>query len=212
MTPRVYYWTERPKLSENASPKRIDRRVKRTHRLLRDALMALIVERGYDAITVQDITDRAEVARSTFYLHFRDKDDLLNRSMSQVYEDLLAVIEPGDMGDSADFEHVAENADFYRVMLGEHGSMAFTVQMRHFLAKIMHQHVIDIIAPDGRPTRVPRDMIAHILAGMQLGLMAWWLENDMQPPPETVAEMGKNLGLQGVLWALSQPEDGETPL
>ena len=54
-----------------------DRRVRKTRQLLREALMELTLERGYDHVTIQDILDRADVGRSTFYAHYHDKDDLL---------------------------------------------------------------------------------------------------------------------------------------
>ncbi len=72
----------------NTSTPKIDRRVQRTRQLLRDALMALIVEKGYDAISVQDITDHANVARPTFYLHYKDKEELLLSSVQEIYDDL----------------------------------------------------------------------------------------------------------------------------
>ncbi len=61
-----------------------DRRVQRTQALLQDALLALIEEKGYAAITVQDILDRANLGRSTFYMHYRDKDDLLVSGFEQL--------------------------------------------------------------------------------------------------------------------------------
>src|SRR5688572_15483761 len=73
--------------------RKVDRRIQRTRTLLRDALMRLIIRRGYDEITIQDITDEANVARTTFYLHFSDKDDLLFSTMRDVYEDLFARVE-----------------------------------------------------------------------------------------------------------------------
>src|SRR5579863_9077562 len=103
--------------------KKIDRRIQRTHELLREALMALIEERGYEPISIQDITDRANVSRTTFYLHFRDKDDLLFTTMEELYDNLVEHVhiaplrEASDingMVDSSDFRHVAEYAKFYR--------------------------------------------------------------------------------------------------
>ncbi|MBC8171477.1 MAG: helix-turn-helix transcriptional regulator, partial [Anaerolineae bacterium] len=69
--------------------RKLDRRKQRTRQLLRDALMALIVAQGYDTITVQDIADAANVARTTFYLHFKDKDELLFEGMREMYETMF---------------------------------------------------------------------------------------------------------------------------
>ena len=65
-----------------------DRRVRRTRRLLRDALVSLVLERGYAGITVEDITDRADLGRATFYSHYTDKDDLLGQVVSDLADDL----------------------------------------------------------------------------------------------------------------------------
>lgn len=186
-----------------------DRRVKRTIRLLREALMSLIIEKGYDSISVQDITDRADLARSTFYLHFKDKDELLYESMREIYSDLLKSVHPGTMDDPADFEHVAEHADFYRIMFSERGSMAFMVKMRGFLTEIMKTHVLNVLIPPEQKTRLPRDFVAHVMAGAQLAMFAWWLENNQKPSAEEIAHMGQELMVNGILWAIGA-DDEET--
>src|SRR5579864_499085 len=124
--------------------RKIDRRVQRTHTLLRDALMALIEERGYEPILIQDITDRANVSRTTFYLHFRDKDDLLFTTMEELYDDLVekSMVRSGDSEDhsirggidATDFQHVVDHAKFYRVMIGKHGSGGFVMRVQAYLA------------------------------------------------------------------------------
>src|ERR671911_1971150 len=76
------------KRGSTMSPAPIDRRVRRTQELLRGALMALIMEKGYDRITVQDILDKADIGRSTFYAHYRDKEDLLLAG----FEDIRAAL------------------------------------------------------------------------------------------------------------------------
>src|SRR5512139_3713844 len=72
--------------------KKIDPRVIRTRQLLRDALVSLIAEKGFDAITVQDIADRATLNRATFYLHYQDKHDLLINSLHDAIDELMADI------------------------------------------------------------------------------------------------------------------------
>ncbi len=121
----------------NTSTPKIDRRVQRTRQLLRDALMALIVEKGYDAISVQDITDHANVARPTFYLHYKDKEELLLSSVQEIYDDLAQnhpVVSYEDVPkedlinqfiDDSDFKHVAEHIHFYDAMLSSKGTPRF---------------------------------------------------------------------------------------
>ncbi len=107
-----------------------DLRIKRTHKMLREALISLTLEKEFDAITVKDISERAMINRTTFYLHYEDKHDLLLRCMNEVFDGLESLSEPppleikeGVVNEPpsalvAIFDHVAENAAFYRVMMG----------------------------------------------------------------------------------------------
>lgn len=81
---------------------RADRRTNRTRRLLRNALMAAILEKGYDAITIEDITERADLGRTTFYLHYKDKEDLLIESLEAITDELRAQVGLGIAGTSPD--------------------------------------------------------------------------------------------------------------
>ncbi len=111
-----------------------DRRVRRTRRLLRDALVSLVLERGgYAGITVEDITDRADLGRATFYSHYTDKDDLLGQVVSDLADDLQERLGPLIPASSIGFtgkpvlemfRHAAEERDVYRVILRGEGGMA----------------------------------------------------------------------------------------
>jgi AcrR family transcriptional regulator len=120
--------------------KKPDRRVERTRKLLRDSLIALILEKGYDAVTVQDITDRANLGRATFYLHYRDKDDLLLSMMEEILQDVMERTMPltenpqflvdGQPPSLLAFQYAGEHADFYRAMLGEGGLAGVMTRFR----------------------------------------------------------------------------------
>ncbi len=205
----------------DASPTvRRDRRIERTHQLLSKALMELIVERGYDSITIQDITDRANVSRTTFYLHFKDKDELLFASMQQIYEGLLTGHEgfmPGSVSeadydgevncDAGDFKHVAEYADFYRVMLGKQGSVTFIVRLLSYLTDAMTETFQSKLR-DGEP-KIPMSLIAASCAGAEIGVMKWWLDHDMEYSPEEMAKMQFFLSMFGLRWALGRENSPE---
>jgi AcrR family transcriptional regulator len=187
-----------------------DRRKERTRQLLRDALMELIVEKGYEAINVNDITERANVARPTFYLHYKDKQELLFNSLREIYDDLAAremdTIVAGlnqrnldDMSD-ADFQHVAQHAAFYRTMLSDRGSVAFIIQMFRYLRGLMQTHALPPFQPD-LPAGVPSAALAACMAGAQIGLVEWWLnENNMQATPQEMARIMHMFCLMGLNW------------
>lgn len=201
-------------------PKPIDRRVRRTRKALRDALMTLITEKGYDAITVQDITDEADLARATFYLHYRDKDELLSKSMEDVYDDLVARLEahhPTESDAPLDliaFRHVAEHTDFYHVIFGAQGVASFVLRLRHYMVKVARNTYAPVFVGQN-PSLV--DALLHQQAGALIGTISWWLENDMPHTPEQMAHLTHILGLVGCLPVLdgsqpvlSQAENGDS--
>ena len=168
-----------------------DPRVRRTRQLLFETLVQLIVERQeYEPISVKDIADRAEISRSTFYMHFRDKDELLYEVLSETYLELIRnnhtharqTLFDTCMWD--DFLHVASHADFYRVMLSERGSAAMLHRIWQLLAKL----IIDLM--EGTESLSPqlREMLGYTLAGAQIGITKWWLENDMVFTPKQMAQ------------------------
>lgn len=203
---------------------KLDRRVLRTRRMLRESLMSLIIERGFDSISVQDITDRADLSRTTFYLHYKDKEDLLFKSMQEVYDQLAdrvppfsewyAALQQGDheaCTDSSDFRHVAENAAFYRVLLSENGVASFVVLVRKYLASLMSAELGDMVKRVGSKTKVPPEMLGHFIAGAEIGMISWWLENEMPYPPEQMARIMYYLSAMGIWWGLGMefPPPGE---
>lgn len=198
----------------NEKQRKPDRRAERTRRLLHDALMALIVEKGFDAIQIQDITDRADVARPTFYLHFRTKEELLFSGMQEIYdglmrqpmsgtrEEILALLGEVDAVEDQDFRHVAEHADFYRVMLSEKGSLTFLLLLLHYLAAEFEGHIVEKLrAPDTAP-RLPADLIASFIAGAQIGVVSWWLKNDLPLSSQDMARAMQFMAAHGINWAL----------
>jgi AcrR family transcriptional regulator len=192
-----------------------DRRIERTRQLLRDALLALIADKGYHAITVQDVTDRANVARTTFYLHFKDIDDLLFSSMAAMYEELMSkwlqrtpsiIVDEGEAnphayGDTEDFEHVAQYASFYRVMMSENGSMKFMVRVQQYLTEAMERALRRHI-PEGITPAMPLDMLAAMLAGSEIGVMMWWIQHDMPYTPATMSKLCDRFSGPGILAVL----------
>ncbi|MED4727164.1 TetR/AcrR family transcriptional regulator [Aneurinibacillus migulanus] len=191
---------------------KLDPRVKRSRQLLRDALVALIPEKGYDAITVQDITELATLNRATFYLHYRDKHDLMRQSIDEILNDLLESISPFSTENADDdfdftsdkphptfihlFEQIAQHEAFYRVMLGEKGMPHFTSRLMEVIAAFISKG-ITIVQPDDKQLTVPRDILIRYISAAFLGVIIWWLENDMPYTPKYMATQLMRLATHG---------------
>ena len=187
--------------------KKLDRRVMRTRRALREALIALILEKGYASITVQDITDHADLNRGTLYLHYRDKQDLLLSSSNDVFNELLAQftpISPENLGMDIPerhltivFQHVAANVDFYRVMLSEHGVPAFITRLRHLVSQVSLAR-LDALRRLVPAASFPSEFVAGFAGGAIIGVVEWWLENNMPITPEVLARYTLQLTVSGL--------------
>jgi len=193
---------------------RIDRRVLRTRRLLRDALMVLILEKGYDAVTVQDITDRANLGRATFYLHYRDKEELLSHSLEAIYEALTERIEPlsrdrlvsqRQLPTGEVFRHAAENRDLYLVIVRGQGTNAVLMQMRTFIATYIQSQLEDWTP--AASSSIPLEFLGHFIAGSLVATVTWWLEHDMPYTPDEMCAMFSALIMPGVIAQMQTDAD-----
>ncbi len=168
-------------------------RVRRTQKLLREALIELIEEKGFDAITVGEITGRAMVSRAAFYRNYQDKYDLVEQIFAEAMQALFgAVAEPGfehpPLVWVRFFEHIANYERLYRALLGQKGSPWFVLKMRASL--------IDLVSAYGRshaqavePLAFPFSdaFLADLLVTMLVEAITWWLEHGRPYPPAEMA-------------------------
>lgn len=195
-------------------PPATDRRIARTRAALRDAVFALIRERGFDAVTVQDITDRANLSRATFYLHFRDKEELLTVSLQEIYETLRGPgpdptldalrADPKVERDfyASDLQHVADHAELYRTMLSEQGVWPFWTRILDYLYDKARADFARIARDNARPPVVPIELVASFCAGASLGVLRWWLLEAPQTPLDELADMIRQIESYGLWWSL----------
>jgi AcrR family transcriptional regulator len=185
-----------------------DRRIERTRKLIRDALYELIIEKGYDAISVQQIIDRANVARSSFYAHFRDKDDLLLHGFSADVETTLSgnlfetAIEPGNYPQfgHALFKSAATHKTMVRALFSMDANSLTTKHLRNLLVvqtrEWLQQHC------DANRPRREIELAVQYLSNALIGLLVWWVHNDF---PYSIDEMNEafntlsQTGLNGLL-------------
>ncbi|MEO8607572.1 MAG: TetR/AcrR family transcriptional regulator [Chloroflexota bacterium] len=176
-----------------------DRRVQRTRDLLQKSLIDLIGERGYDAITIQDIVDRADLARTTFYVHYDSKDDLF----ISCHEAIISAFQSGPIyphplsreallspdvppGVTSGYRHLVEaRAQLYPIFQGKDGALILR-RIRDGSAQAIEANLRAVFAE--ADSSIPLDMLATYLAGAQIALMQWWLEKRQPHSAENLAQ------------------------
>ena len=173
-----------------------DRRVQKTQSLLRGALVSLIVEKPYDSIVVKEILDRANVGRSTFYMHFEDKDDLL---ASSIYEMLGWVPTSPSPGRGRDrllwfslpvFEHHYRHAHAWGDRIGARGRAILHEHLRQVLATIIRSSMKHEMGAVRRASRqIPADLMPEYLASTFALVLNWWLDRKMFFAPKEINDV-----------------------
>jgi AcrR family transcriptional regulator len=190
-----------------------DPRVKKTRRDLRAAFIRLILKKGYDSISIQEITDEAETARITFYRHYRDKEELLTDCLNELYEELVAKTE-AEIAAGADlrasafrvfYEHLEAQEQLYRILFSSMGTQTVVNRMRHYMAQRIIENLDKFVDPSTRPP-IPDEIIAFHLVSAHIGLGIWWLENHKPYPVEYLTEISMWLSFAGLLRSLGMAE------
>ena len=164
---------------------KIDRRVQRTRELLQNALIELIGEKGYDTITIQEIVDRANIGRTTFYLHYSSKDELFiscHEAMVSKFhifplhplsrEELLSSEAPHGLKSA--YQHLQDSrAMLYAIFQGK-DSLVIMRRIRDWNAQEIEENLRAIFAETD--STIPLDVLSNYLAGAQIALLHWWLE------------------------------------
>jgi AcrR family transcriptional regulator len=196
---------------------KLDRRVRRTRRRLRDALIQLILKKGYDKVTIQDITDTADLSRATFYLHYNDKDELLAGSLEEMFDELMVSVKDImqrrklELSDSNPpslpaFQHVADYAELYKSLLGDSGVSSVINRIIGYIARVTEEQFRLLVTEEEEKTLpVPIPVSARHLAGALYSMVSWWIESDMPYPPEEMARIFHQLTAPSILSAIGRP-------
>lgn len=170
-----------------------DRRVVRTREAVHAALIQLILERGYDAITVNEIIARSNVARSTFYAHHSGKDSVLQAGVGSLREHLtksqreLRAASGGRVLPLAFslimFEHADGHRDLYQALLGDRGGMAVLGSIRQMIGKLIQQELEQVAGKTPRRGSVPLAAMVRFTSDAFMSILAWWLEAKPRPSP-----------------------------
>ena len=182
-----------------------DLRIRRTQKHLKQALIALTLEKGYSALTVQDITEHAMVNRATFYRHYQDKYDLVTQLLSDLFSEIPALDITQVIQGSSDqppetlvqfARQVTLNASFFRTMLGKGGTPSFAGQLRANIEKFAIAEFATLEQPPS--SSVPLPLLPGFLASAVVTVLTWCLEQDELPTPEVMAQWFTALVAPGI--------------
>src|SRR6185369_16370453 len=186
--------SEKQHLPLAGSNMKTDARVRRTRDALGDALIALMQEKPFDTITVQEVLDRAHVSRSTFYSHYSDKDDLLMSDAEEFFDALSMALSAHD--DKSDrvfpvkefFTHLADVQPFYKALV-KSGKFQENMELaRGHFARGIERRLCEL--PRAKSIAASeRSAIAFTHAGALLSLVTWWLDRGMREPPAQMDDL-----------------------
>jgi AcrR family transcriptional regulator len=196
-----------------------DLRVQRTQQLIQEALIELSNERGFNAVTVGEIAQRAKVNRATFYRHYQDKyglvEEIFQKAIDRMRQDLGP---PGEAALNIDplnppqrwvrlFEHFEEHKNLYRALLGSNGSSWFTARMRDQISNLIEQREqlrdqIPTVKRQAPETGIPRKAAITLASTLLISTVTWWLENGMQYSPKQIASLFLEIVLNGYIRVL----------
>lgn len=180
----------------------IDRRVSRTQALLHQALFSLILEKGYDAVSIKEICDKANVGRTTFYAHFVSKDDLKRSGLGHLRQTLVQhhqlASEDGErrLGFSrVMFEHARDHIDMYRALVGSQGGAIALDTIREILSDFMRRDLTTMNLEAGANRR---EFVVRFIIGAYMSVLTWWLDAGAQEAPEEMDLMFRRLAFEGI--------------
>ena len=191
-------------------PSALDKRILRTRQALKNALLELMVEIGYEKTTVQRILERAGVGRATFYVHYRSKEDLLRRSLDGLGNNLTEECKPARIGRVEDgnrgsvllgftlafFRHVDSHRRLYRAIVGHESGLIVERQMRRLLAALVKPDVV--LKDRQRRNSVEAEMTVQYVVGALMSVAIWWLDRDIKLSPEEMDDAFRNMVLPAI--------------
>lgn len=195
----------------------MDRRVARTRRALRQALLDLIDEKRFDDITVEEIAARADIGRATFYLHYKDKEDLLLAEINDLVEQRVGELskvplaawqiyqEPDQQGAPLVpalvqvFAHIKRHANLYRLVLRGEGAPRLTARVGEIIALGVYGLLTRQMDSGSEQIKltVPVEFLASYFSGALLGCVSWWLDSDMENSPEAMTRYFQRMFFPG---------------
>ncbi|MBD2872490.1 TetR/AcrR family transcriptional regulator [Paenibacillus arenilitoris] len=169
---------------------KIDRRILKTQEALKKAVIELMNEKNFDDITIQDLSDRANVSRGTIYLHYMDKYDLLDKLIETHINELREICKAAaDMdfvtGSLLWTEYLDNNYSFFSLMLASKGAPFFRSRFLEFL---IEEFKDEVDVAKGKNLGLNEQLMGQFVASAYVGVVEWWFINEKPVPHEVLAE------------------------
>jgi AcrR family transcriptional regulator len=178
---------------------KVDPRVRRTRRLLREALASLMLEKDFASISIKEITERAEAAYITFFRHFESLDQLLMEILDEGLGELQDHIEMLAKQSETSaletegrliFEYIGQKADLFRILFKSQSVTRVRKKMVRNIAAIFEKSCLPL-ARSGNPTATA--ILSNHIATSLLALIEWWIDNNMKPASAKMGKVYKSL-------------------
>ncbi len=206
---------------------KLDRRVRKTRRALREAMQNLMAEKGYEQVTVEELTERADIGRTTFYLHYSAKQDLLLEQFDELLDQLVEQLteiplsswsQQGKVLPTEDhperpicmiFNHAAENEDLYRIVLQGEGVDQASERLQTMMTNAVNAYLHHKLGDEREKMTLefPVDLFGNYFAGAMLGVIKWWLEAGQPYTPQEMEGIFFQMFLPGASQALGMELD-----
>lgn len=193
---------------ENKTALKTDPRVRRTRRILRDALVTLILKKDFSSISIKEITEKADVAYITFFRHYDSIDELLMEVLEDGLKELMSRIETlasqSDTSALEDegkfiFEYVGEQSELFRILFKSQSISRIRKKIIRNIAHVFQKSCMPLTKLSNQTTI---EIASNHIATSLLSLIEWWLENKMTPSPKEMGKVYKNLIIDSTVGAM----------
>ena len=190
----------------------VDRRVRKTRRQLRECLITLLKEKKVQDITVRELTDMADLNRGTFYLHYKDVFDLLEKTEAELQEDFNQLVCKHDAVDLKQrpsvifneiYSLVYDNADLIEILLGENGDLNFVNRLKQLIREKCLKDWMEVFRSGNAAAF---DAFFSFIVSGCIGLVQYWLDSGLKETPEQLASLVEQIISKGL--RMFQPEAG----
>ncbi len=169
---------------------KVDRRILKSQEAIKKAFLELMAEKSFDQITIQDISDTANVSRRTVYLHYLDKYDLLDKLIEEHINTLQSLAESSSHLNFIDgnliwFQYFERHYLFFSTMLASKGALSFR---RQFLEFVIQALKVELNLTEAEHNEFQEDVLLRFIGGAYVEIVEWWFKNEIPYPPDAMAK------------------------